>query len=189
MAVAQSQAPGLTGTWQYDDTATQRLRSEERPERMRGPGGFPGGRPGGFPGGRPGGGPGGFGDRGRFEQIRERMQRIRQLIEASPERIEIAADTSSLTEYYGSQRTLALKTDGQEVKEQVDGVGDVKIKAKRKKDQVVVETKLDGGGKVVETYKAAGPERLTVTVKVEDTGMRRSPEFTRVYDRHAAGQS
>lgn len=174
----------LSGSWVLD-----RRDSQDRPgtpggegERRRGVG--RGGR-GGFPGG------GGFrrgGDRGPRmggpqvdpEKIRQTMDEIRSLMQAS-ETLALRQTASDVTVTYADSFTVTVPTDGKKVERTWPGVGKVELKAEWKEGQLQLERKLEGI-KVTELFsRSPGSSRLVDAVKVKGP-MPREISLERIYD-------
>ena len=191
--VAGQERVDLSGSWQIDRDASDDPRQEiaEAASGRRGPGSAgqmggsrPGGR-GGFGGARGGGGGrgAGGGNRGEFtEEDREQMRQIRQSATALIQQFTIVQTDSAITFAFDDTAQLLLLTDGRKLKQEIDVLGDVEIKAKWKDGALVVERKMDGA-KITEHYsRPQYTERLIVTTKVEFSRLPRAIEFQRVYD-------
>lgn len=193
-AVAQSPRP--SGAWRYDETHSDTLRSPFREHNDSGgprPGGPPGEGPGyGAPGiGGQGGSPGMEGGRryggGRYSRgmTDKDLERIRQtlaLARKAPAQIEIDAFGKhvKITDRQGFETTLAV--DGRATCETVFDGGEVCTKARWGDETLVIERRVNGGGRVVERYTLGlGGIRLLSFVSVE--GLMQPLEFTRQYQR------
>jgi len=193
--------PDLSGRWTYNAGQSDNPRSlMQRPDsaggrpgmegaggRGAGGGGFRGGR-GGFGGGR-----GGFGGRGRGEggggmgdEQRQRMRQTMDLAFHPPAAITIVATDSTVTLTADSGEALVLYDDGRKLKQQVDGGGDVQIKAHWQGNDFVVERKVSGGGKVTEDYLRSQDGKLLYVIVSFDAGRGRTIDFRRVYDAAAS---
>ncbi len=216
-ASAAAQQPRPDGAWRLDparsDSLTTRFGRDGGPAGgpVPGPGGVgPGGEgPGGTgaPGyGPPGsGGPGGergpgadigggrrFGGgrygKGMSEKDLARIRQTLELVRVVPVgvRISIAEGTFTTIDSAGVEQTLRIgKT---RVTPAVDSSGVVKTTARWKGDALVVEQKVDGGGKVVESY-GVGLDGTRMIVFVELTIGLTPRSFTRQYVRAEAGST
>jgi hypothetical protein len=213
--VAIAQQPRPEGAWRFDpsrsDSLTTRFGRGSGPAGgpVPGPGGAgPGGEgPGGTgapgygppgsagPGGErgPGGDVGGsrrFGG-GRFgsgmsEKDLARIRQTLELVRVVPVevRISIADGTFTTIDSAGIEQTLRIgKT---RVTPATDSAGAVKMTAHWKGDALIVEQKVDGGGKIVESY-GVGLDGTRMIVFVELTIGLTPRSFTRQYVR--AGES
>ena len=164
-SAATPEHPDITGTWVVN------LEQSDKPgdlvERER---------PQGAPGGRE---QGGGGDR------RERMQiGVAILLQNSVAfKVEETDSTLTLTGAEGITRTFHV--DGQERERRIEGLGNVRVKARWKGEKLVIERNLEGGAKITEEFELA-PDGRQLFVKMKISGGRRSLEFRRVYD--AAGE-
>jgi hypothetical protein len=139
-------------------------------------------RRGGFTGGmgRPGGGMrGGMGGGAPNHESTERQRAlVRELIEPSP-RLTVATDGDVVSFTRSDGRVRKYRADGSKEKHQFDN-GTVETKTKWDKDQLVVETTLEGGMKLIDAYAVNDKRQLVVETKI-DGGRDRSP-ITHVYD-------
>lgn len=203
-ASAMAQQPRPDGAWRLDpsrsDSLTTRFRRGDGPPGagpVPGSGGVgPGGEgPGatGAPGYGPTGGVGPGGDlgggrrfgggrygRGMSEKDLARIRQTLELVRVVPVgvRISIADGTFTTIDSAGVEQTLKIgKT---RVTPAVDSGGAVKTTARWKGDALVVEQKVDGGGKVVESY-GVGLDGTRMIVFVELTIDLTPRSFTRQY--------
>jgi hypothetical protein len=132
-----------------------------------------GGRGGGF--GR-GGGRGGGG--GNPEDMRRRMQAIRDIMDA-PERLTITQTESLIIITAGDGRTTRLSPDGKTIKDESTGL---QRKTRRENGNLVSEI-TGGRDKMIETY-AADPDhhQLRVSVRIENSRLPNGGVIHRVYD-------
>jgi len=174
----------IVGVWTLNkdasDAPRERADGDEQGRRgdHAGPGrGFGGGmgRGGGRGGDRGGGGYGGGRDP---EDMRRRMQAMRDIMDA-PERLTIAQTESLIIITTGDGRTTRLSPDGKKIKDESTGF---ERKTKREGGHVVSEI-TGGPGKIVETY-AVDPEhhQLTVTLQIDNPRVPRGGVIHRVYD-------
>jgi len=182
------------GVWVLDSARSDTLRSpfRERSDSIgpRSGGEGPGfGRPGGL--GGPGGAPGMEGGRryggGRYSRgmSDKELERIRQTLglgRKAPAMIAIDAKGKSvkLTDQQGFETTLAI--GGPALCESTYEGGEVCTRARWNDETLVVERRVDGGGRVLERYTLGlGGIRLLSFVSVE--GLMQPLEFTRQYGR------
>ena len=192
---ARAQHPDLSGHWTFNaaqsddprnrtqtgDTVGGEPRAWGGGGRRGGMGGGRGGFGGGR-GGRSGGTGGGGGGGGMSDEQRARMRQTMQLAFQAPTTLTIAQSDSTLAFTADTGAALVLYANGRNLKQTVDGGGDVEIKAHWQGNDFVVERKVSGGGKVTEDYlRSQDGKQLFVIVSL-DTGRRRSIEFRRVYD-------
>src|SRR2546423_533473 len=134
-----------------------------------GRGGFGGGR-----GGRSGGAGGGGGGGGMSDEQRARMRQTMQLAFQAPTTLTIAQSDSTLAFTADTGAALVLYANGRNLKQTMDGGGEVEIKAHWQGNDFVVERKGSGGGKVTEGYlRAQDGKQLFVIVSL-DTGRMRA---------------
>jgi hypothetical protein len=196
LALAAQQARPQ-GEWQLNE-----IRSDSVPARFgqHGPsesrrGGRPGEGPGGEgPGGMgPGaGGPGmdGPGRRGgpghgrRERQLDEKgLARIHQTLELlrdPPRRLRISPDGGTINLLDRSGNEMTLYTDGSKFNEAVENGGDVENKAYWKAESLIIERKVEGGGKITETY-GLGLDGTRLLAFVEVSGIPQPLAITRQY--------
>jgi hypothetical protein len=182
---APADAASIVGVWTLNKDA-----SDAPPERANGGDrrregddggagrgrGF-GGRGGGF--GRGGGRGSGSGDP---EDMRRRMQAIRDIMDA-PERLTITQTESLIIITAGDGRTTRLSPDGKAIKDESTGL---QRKTRRENGNLVSEI-TGGRDKIIETY-AVDPEhhRLTVTVRIDNSRRPNGRVIHRVYDAERA---
>lgn len=141
-----------------------RGRGDGGPGGPGGPG--PGGPGGGF--GRGGGGRGGFGGgrggRGNPEEMRRRMDAMRDLLEA-PARMTIVRTESVVIITTGDGRTIRLAPDNSRVTDESTGI---ERRTRWEGEKLVSDIAGAMGGKMTETF-ALDPEshRLVVTLQME----------------------
>jgi hypothetical protein len=209
VGAAGAQQPRPEGAWRLDpshsDSLTTRFgRNGAAPGGpVASPGGAtPGGEgPGGVPGYGPPGSAGPGGERGpggdvggsrRFgggrygkgmsEKDLARIRQTLELVRVAPVRVRISKAENSFTviDSAGVEQTLHI---GQtRVTPAVDSGGAVKTTARWKGDALIVEQKVDGGGKVVESY-GVGLDGTRMIVFVELTIGLTPRSFTRQYVR------
>jgi hypothetical protein len=156
--------------------------------RRRGSG-MGGGGGGGFGGGMGGGGTrGGMGEGGGTEDREEMMRRralMKELLEPSTRMtVTIEGDVVAFTEADG--RVRRFKTDGKKEKHQYDN-GTVETRSRWDKDGLVIETALQNGMKLTETYALApGADRRQLVLQTKIEGGQRDVDdrkpITRYYD-------
>jgi hypothetical protein len=200
---ARAAPPTVVGVWTLNtslsdhppappDGADPEGRRRERGGRGGGAPGGPGGPGGGM--GRGGGGRGGFGGgrggRGNPEEMRRRMDAMRDLLEA-PERMTIVRTDSMVIITTGDGRTTRLATDNSKVKDESTGI---ERRTRWEGEKLVSEISGAMGGKLIETFELA-PEtgRLVVTVSPEgrqrggsDSGTNGAPDAGSAADEAAA---
>jgi hypothetical protein len=152
-------------------------------------GGYGGGGGGGYGGGMRGGGMrGGMGEGGGTEDREEMMRRralMKELLEPSTRMtVTIEGDVVAFTEADG--RVRKFKTDGKKEKHQYDN-GTVETKSRWDKDGLVIETALQNGMKLTETYALApGADRRQLVLQTKIEGGQRDGDdrkpITRYYD-------
>jgi hypothetical protein len=181
---ASWQAPAgrsrIDGAWVLNKPQSSGLGSE--PDTAANGGRRRGGFTGGM--GRPGGGMGG-GMSGRapdYESMEQRRALVRELLEPSPRlTVTTEGDVTSFTRSDG--RVRKYRADGKKEKHQFDN-GTVETRTKWEKEQLIVETTLEGGMKVVESYAVNGKRQLVVEMKFDGGrgGARDRAPITHVYD-------
>ncbi len=183
---APAERPRIDGAWVLNRPQSSGLGSEpDAPENggRRG-GGFSGGM------GRAGGGMGG-GMRGGAPD-REAMERgralVRELVEPSP-RLTVTTEGDVIAFTRSDGRVRKYKADGRKEKHQFDN-GTVETRTKWEKEQLIVETALEGGMKIVEEYAVNDKCQLVVGLKFEGgrAGGRDRPTIMHVYDDFSAVQ-
>jgi hypothetical protein len=174
-------AASIVGVWTLNKDASDapperpngddRRREGDDPGAGRGDGGGRG--RGGF--GRGGGRGGGGGDP---EDMRRRMQAIRDIMDA-PERLTITQTESLIIITAGDGRTTRLSPDGKAIKDESTGL---QRKTRRENGNLVSEI-TGGRNKMIETY-AVDPEhhRLTVTVRIDNSRLPNGGAIRHVYD-------
>ncbi len=190
--------PILTGRWELNAQA-----SEKPPERPNddgqsgsggyggggrgggrgGRGGFGGGFGGGYGGGRGGSG-GGGGTRGgmSFEQ-RAAMREAFDMVRDAPEVLTVVQQDADINFTDGTGRVEKVRADGHKAKETMADGQDVERKASWKDDTLVVETHINKGPTVVQTYsRTADGMQMTVVSKLDGMPGGRSISVRRVYD-------
>jgi hypothetical protein len=94
-------------------------------------------------------------------------------------RIEETDSTLVLTGAEGIRRVF--HPDGRERKERIPGLGVVTVKTRWKAGKLVVERKMEGGVKIVETFERS-PDGRKLYVDLQVVGAARPLRFRRVYD-------
>jgi hypothetical protein len=196
---APAEHPRIDGAWTLNREMGDQMRGGspgpgDGGER-RGSGGG-GGHRGGF--GMGGGGMGGMGGgmrpMGGSMPDREEMQRRRLLMHellAPPTRLTITTDRDvvAFTDEVG--RVRKYEANGKKEKHQFDN-GTVKTKAKWDGDHLAIETSLDDGVKLTQTYALAGDRRQLIVQTTVEGGMSRDSgdrrPLTHYYDDVAASQ-
>ena len=121
----------------------------------------------------------------------KQLARMRQTVDLSrwiPLRISLAGDTTvSFTDAAGSQVTLRI--DGRDVAQPGEASGgEVETRVRWQEDALVIERRVDGGGRESETCEVGlGGTRLLVYVAVD--GLPTPIAFTRTYRRADAVDS
>ena len=123
------------------------------------------------------------------EAGRERNRQTMQLAMDAPTQLRILRDDSTVTLVSVSiGDSVRLRTNGKKITEKVEGAGDLEIKAEWKDDGLIVERKVNGGGKDTETYfRSSDNKQMMVIVKLETSRLPKPVEFRRVYDAVAEG--
>jgi len=182
---AQADAGSIVGVWTLNKEASD--ATPERPsgdDRARGGGGGYGGgrgrRGGGGGGYGRGGGGGGGGARsgGDPEDIRRRIQAVRDIMGA-PERLTITETESLVIITAGDGRTTRLSPDGKKIKDESTG-----LERKTRRENGTLISEITGGReKMIETY-AVDRERhqLTITVKIDNSHAPNGGVVHHVYD-------
>jgi hypothetical protein len=179
--------PDLTGTWVLN---AERSDRPGRPGGARGEGGAGpwGGRPGGMGGGMRGpGGRGGMGG-GRMgsgidpEQMKQRLEVMREVMEPV-ERMTIRQTGTEVVFIDATGRSRHYSTSGQPEKHQLQS-GTIETKTSWKDSSLVMDISLDRT-KLTETYSlAADSGQLQVTFTFENAGMPGGGRtIRRVYDK------
>ena len=169
---AQPAAPrSIVGAWTLNTELSDQppAQPDGAGPEGRGRGGRGNGGPGG-PGGGPGGGfgrggfGGGRGGRGNPEDMRRRMDAMRDLLEA-PARMTVVRTDSMVIITTGAGRTTRLATDNSKVKDDSTGI---ERRTRWEGEKLVSEISGAIGGKMTETFEVA-PEtgRLVVTLQPE----------------------
>lgn len=185
--------PNLSGSWLFNQEASDDARAKFREamggEGRGGPGmggrGGMGGRRGGRSGeGRPGGGRPGENGEGRGPGGGgEGRSGMRDLFE--PEDMTISQDGAAVTFVYGvGDRERTLLTDGSKVTKEGEAGREREIRAEWKGAQLVVRSEGEGGRKSTETYEL-GPDgkRLSVKLEIETPRTAKAVVIMRIYDR------
>ena len=97
--------------------------------------------------------------------------------------LDISQDDNVLKIGYGGDSVRTLQTDGQKI---TFGEGRRKseIKSQWKGKKLVVETKMDGGTKITETYELRDDgTRLQLMVRIENLRFPQPLEIKRIYER------
>lgn len=178
----------IVGAWTLDKELSDPTPERDAPGERRDGGGGGGGRGrrggGGFGGGAGGGGRGGFGGggggggRGDADEMRRRMQAMRDIMNAS-NRLTITRTDSLVIITAGDGRTTRLAPDGKKVKDESTGI---ERKTKWSGESLVTEIKGAGRGTITETY-AVDPasHHLTITLQSDNTRMPNGGVIHHVY--------
>ncbi len=114
------------------------------------------------------------------DKARARMRETMVLSKRVPKRIRIDAQASTFTVVDDSGSVKTLHLDGKKLEEPVEGGGTVETTARWDHDAIVVERKVDGGGKVKTRYELGlGGTRLIAFVDLD--GMMQGRSFTLHY--------
>ncbi len=170
-----AQTAGITGKWRLNEAMSDDAQQKMQ-EMFQSAGGSRGGRRGGG-GGQRGGGGGGFGDGDQ-----QRTNPMRAAMNAA-KLLDISQDDNVLEIGYGGDSVRTLQTNGQKI---TFGEGRRKseIKSQWKGEKLVVETKMDGGTKVTETYELRDEgTRLQLKVRIENLRFPRPLEIKRIYEK------
>jgi hypothetical protein len=100
-------------------------------------------------------------------------------------RIEESDSTLTVIGAEGLRRVF--HPDGRERERRIEGLGNVKVKARWKGDRLIVERLLEGGVKVTESFEL-GPGGRQLYLELKISGGRRTIEFRRVYDAGGEGR-
>lgn len=162
--------PKLSGEWKFNKSSSDDVQAKLK-NMMQPPGGMGGMPPGGPPPGMMGGG---MPSQEEMQAMREKMEKAL----TAPENLSITQTETQITivnsSEEGSTRTFFI--DGR--KPEKNEVS----KAKFKKTQLIVETKMDKGPKIVEQYELSKDgKQLIVTIKM-DTNFGDGIKLRRVYD-------
>jgi hypothetical protein len=188
VAAAQAPAsthPNIDGAWLLNrDMGDQMQRgggdSGDGQGGGRHRGGYGGGG-GGYGGGGRGGGMGGMGRGGMgggqmSDEQKQEMERRRALMKellAPSDRMTVTVENDVVTFTESDGRVRRFKTDGKKEKHQFDN-GTVETRTKWDNDGLVIETDLQNGMKLTQTYTiAAGEKRQLVLATKMEGGMGR----------------
>ena len=180
------QGVDLSGSWElnYELSDNAREVMEEMRNargRNRQGGGFGGVRPGG---GRPGMGGRRGGGVGGGEMDPELMRRVIDLIMRPPQRLSLVQGDTTVGIVHPGGQTLILHPDGRKQRLELEGAGEITIKAHWDGNYLVVERELRGGAKLRETYfRSPTTGQMNVAVRLEMGRMQNAIELRRVYDR------
>ncbi len=158
---ATPEHPDITGTWVVN------LELSDKPgdvvERERPPG---------APGGR---------EQPSDDERRSRLQiGVALLLQNSVAfRVEETDSTLTLTGAEGITRTFYV--DGKERERRIEGLGNVRVKARWRGDKLVIERNLEAGAKITEEFELS-PDGHQLFVKMRISGGPQGLEFRRVYD-------
>jgi hypothetical protein len=185
---APPQTASIEGVWtlnkEASDAPPERSSSDERPRRGDGGGagrgrGHGGGGGGGFGrGGGRGGGSGGGSGGGNQDDMRRRMQAVRDLMDA-PDRLTITQTESLVIITAGDGRTTRLSPDRKTIKDESTGLA----RKTRWENGSLVSEITGGPDKMTETY-VIDPEhhQLIVTVRIDNSRMPNGGVIRHVYD-------
>jgi hypothetical protein len=110
-----------------------------------------------------------------------RMRQTVDLVRTAPERLRISPDARTLTLIDSAGAEVVWPIDGKKVSETLAGGATVERRVRWKGDALVIERKVSGGGKVIETFRLGlGGTRLLVFVEVD--GLFQPLEFRRLYE-------
>jgi len=178
----------IVGAWTLNaegsDSTRDRQDGGDEPRGRRGDGGGGGGGygrgrgmgRGAGGGGR--GGPAGFGNRDP-EEIRRRMQAMRDVLTPA-DRLTITRTDSLVIVTAGDGRTTRLSADGKKIKDESTGL---ERKTRWENGNLVSEI-TGGAGKIIETYAVdAEHGQLTVTLQFENGRQPNGRVVRHVYDR------
>ncbi len=172
-----AQTAGITGKWRLNEAKSDDAQQKMQ-EMFQSAGGRRGGGRGGGGGGR--GGRGGGGGFGGGEQQRTSPMRAAMI---AAKLLDISQDDSVLKIGYGGDSVRTLQTDGQKITFG-EGRGKSEVKSQWKGEKLVVETKMDGGTKVTETYELRDDgTRLQLKVRIENLRFPQPLEIKRIYER------
>lgn len=183
-AAQLSEGASIVGAWTLNKEASDAPR--ERPggdssQHGGGGGGYGRGRGGYGRGGGRGGSGGGFGN-GDPDEMKRRMEAMRDLINA-PEHLTITRTESMVIVTSGDGRTTRFSPDGRKIKDESTG-----LERKTTWEHGNLVSEITGGqGKIVETYAVeAERSQLTVTLRYEGGREPNGRVVRHVYDRDQA---
>jgi hypothetical protein len=160
-SAASPEYPDITGTWVVNLELSDKpgdLVERERPQ--------------GAPGSR---------EQGEGGERRERMQIGIAILLQNSVAFKVEETDSSLTLTGAEGITRTFLVDGQERDRRIEGLGNVRVKARWRGDKLVIERNLEGGAKITEEFELAR-DGGQLFVKMKISGGPRSLEFRRVYD-------
>ena len=106
------------------------------------------------------------------------MRQTLELLRHPPQVIRISADSLTVVDDSGTVTTWQI--NGKDLKELLEGGGELKTSVRWKGDAIRVERKVNGGGKLVETYELGlGGRRLLAFIEV--AGLMQPVSLTREY--------
>ena len=113
------------------------------------------------------------------DQMRQTMQR---LLEASAA-LNIVQDDSTVTIVGVEGSRVVLYPDGRTVEYPIEGAGNVETRAQWIEGRLVVERKMKGGPRAIQTYELASEGRqMHIRVRLEGGQLPAPVEIRRVYD-------
>lgn len=159
--------PDFSGTWVLNFDESEDPRAQMQRDRPPGPGVPPGARPAARPRVNP-------------EEMQTRMRAILQGQLAFK-----LIQTDSTVTFAGAEGAqLVYRTDGRWEGQSVEGLGDIRVRARWKGRKLVLDREFENGLKVSQTYELA-PDGGQLHVKVKLSGGPRTIEFRRVYNARA----
>ena len=108
------------------------------------------------------------------------MHQTLELLRNVPERLRISADGKTVTVIDRSGGEMTLYTDGSKFREAVQDQGYVETRAYWGAEGLVIERKVDGGGKITENY-GLGLDGSRLIAFVEVSGLTQPLAVTRQY--------
>lgn len=116
------------------------------------------------------------------------MRQTYGLLRHPPRTIRFDPGDSTVTLGDDSGATTTWRTDGTKYLEKVEDAGDIETRIRWASDGLVIERKVDGGGRIRENYGLGlGGKRLIVFVELDASGQELS--LTRQYQPDTSGGS
>ena len=113
----------------------------------------------------------------------QRMQQTMRLATQAPRRIVIEHHDSTVIFWDGGGRTLALKTNWENVRQEIEDGGKVEIRARWQGRELHIERDVHLGGKILQKYfLSSDTERLHVETSLEMGRGGQARVFHYVYD-------